>query len=90
MAKMSTHHEDVEFRTLDGLTIRGWLYPAASRGPAIVITPGVSSILGDFESTAEPASSRILSRYQRPIFILRFGRRIPPKRRVRSRGSSIA
>lgn len=39
---MATHHEDVEFRTLDGLTIRGWLYPAKSRGPAIVITPGVS------------------------------------------------
>jgi hypothetical protein len=39
--KMSSH-EDVEFKTLDGLTIRGWLYPASVRGPAIVITPGVS------------------------------------------------
>ena len=38
---MSTYHEDVEFKTLDGLMIRGWLYPAKSRGPAIVITPGV-------------------------------------------------
>ena len=36
------HHEDVEFKTLDGLTLRGWLYPVSGRGPAIVITPGVS------------------------------------------------
>jgi hypothetical protein len=35
-------HEDVEFKTLDGLTLRGWLYPASKRGPGIVITPGVS------------------------------------------------
>jgi hypothetical protein len=33
--------EDVEFRTLDGLTIRGWLYPATKRGAAIIATPGV-------------------------------------------------
>ncbi|PYH99746.1 alpha/beta-hydrolase [Aspergillus ellipticus CBS 707.79] len=30
----------VEFRTLDGLTLRGLLYPAETRGPAIIITPG--------------------------------------------------
>jgi hypothetical protein len=35
-------HEDVEFKTLDGLTLRGWLYPASKRGPGIIITPGVS------------------------------------------------
>lgn len=35
-------HEDVEFKTLDGLALRGWLYPASQRGPGIVITPGVS------------------------------------------------
>ena len=55
---MSTHHEDVEFQTLDGLTIRGWLYPAASRGPAIIITPGVSSILKYVRTLAEPAYFR--------------------------------
>ena len=36
---------DVEFKTIDGLTLRGDLYPAqgsAAKGPAIVITPGVS------------------------------------------------
>ena len=36
------HHDEVEFKTLDGLTLRGWLYPASKRGPGIVITPGVS------------------------------------------------
>ena len=39
---MAPHHEEVSFQTLDGLTIRGWLYPAKARGPAIIITPGVS------------------------------------------------
>lgn len=33
--------EDVSFPTLDGLTLRGWLYPAAQKGPAIIMTPGV-------------------------------------------------
>ncbi|KAI1811658.1 DltD N-terminal domain protein [Poronia punctata] len=34
--------EEVEFKTLDGLTLRGTLYPAAGSepGPAIVMTPG--------------------------------------------------
>lgn len=35
-------HEEVEFKTLDGLTLRGWLYPASKRGPGVIITPGVS------------------------------------------------
>lgn len=33
--------QEVEFKTLDGLTLRGWLYPAKSRGPGIIMTPGV-------------------------------------------------
>ncbi|KAI1158622.1 DltD N-terminal domain protein [Nemania serpens] len=32
--------EDVEFQTMDGLTLRGWLFPAEKRGPAIIMTPG--------------------------------------------------
>lgn len=32
---------DVEFKTLDGLTLRGRLYATAGRRPAVVITPGV-------------------------------------------------
>lgn len=38
------YHEDVEFKTIDGLTLRGWLYPAASKGPAVIMTPGVSKM----------------------------------------------
>lgn len=33
--------QNVEFTTLDGLTLRGWLFPAPERGPAIIMTPGV-------------------------------------------------
>ncbi|KAI8283964.1 hypothetical protein K4K60_002295 [Colletotrichum sp. SAR11_57] len=32
--------EDVEFRTIDGLVLRGWLYQATKRGAAIIATPG--------------------------------------------------
>lgn len=37
-------HQDVEFKTIDGLTLRGWLYPSnvPGRGPAVILTPGVS------------------------------------------------
>ena len=37
-------HEEIEFKTIDGLTLRGWLYPAASKGPAVIMTPGVSQM----------------------------------------------
>jgi hypothetical protein len=33
--------EDIEFKTLAGVTLRGWLYPAAKRGPAIILSAGV-------------------------------------------------
>ncbi|KAK1964570.1 alpha/beta-hydrolase [Colletotrichum sublineola] len=36
--------EDVEFQTLDGVTLRGWLFPAARRGPAIIMTPGFNNV----------------------------------------------
>lgn len=39
---MTLPRQDVEFRTLDGLTLRAWLYPAEKRGPGIIMTPGVS------------------------------------------------
>lgn len=35
--------QQVEFQTVDGVTLRGSLYPAASKGPAVVMTPGVSA-----------------------------------------------
>lgn len=34
--------ERVEFKTLDGLVLRGFLYPADTKGPGVVMTPGVS------------------------------------------------
>lgn len=33
--------EDIEFKTLGGVTLRGWLYPAEKRGPAIILSAGV-------------------------------------------------
>ncbi|KAI9676000.1 MAG: hypothetical protein M1817_000743 [Caeruleum heppii] len=41
---MLTQREDIEFKTVDGLTLRGWLYPASSKGPGIVITPGFNCV----------------------------------------------
>ncbi|KAL3425914.1 DltD domain-containing protein [Phlyctema vagabunda] len=38
------HHENVEFKTLDGLTLRGWLYPTDKKGPGIVMTPGFNCV----------------------------------------------
>ncbi|KAF7166599.1 hypothetical protein CNMCM5623_000194 [Aspergillus felis] len=37
------NREDVEFRTFDGLTLRGWLYPGTIRGPAIVMNQGFNT-----------------------------------------------
>lgn len=31
---------DIEFPTLDGITLRGWLYPATKRGPGMILSPG--------------------------------------------------
>jgi hypothetical protein len=33
--------EEVEFKTLDQLTLRARLYPASKRGPALIMNPGV-------------------------------------------------
>ena len=36
--------EEVEFKSIDGLTLRGTLYPAArdTPGPGVILAPGVS------------------------------------------------
>lgn len=41
---MAIVREDVSFKTLDGLLIKGWLFPAAKRGPGVIMTPGVCVI----------------------------------------------
>lgn len=33
--------EDVEFKTFDGLTLRGWLYVGPKGGPAIIVNGAV-------------------------------------------------
>lgn len=35
-------HQDVEFKTLDGITLRGIIYHATDKGAAVVLCPGVS------------------------------------------------
>lgn len=45
---MATVREDISFKTLDGLLIRGWLFPAAKRGPGVIMTPGFNCIKEDF------------------------------------------
>ncbi|KAF2647847.1 peptidase S15 [Lophiostoma macrostomum CBS 122681] len=32
--------EDIEFKTKDGVILRGWLYPAQKRGPGIILSAG--------------------------------------------------
>ncbi|RDL42231.1 Uncharacterized protein BP5553_02210 [Venustampulla echinocandica] len=36
--------QEVQFRTVDGLTLHGNLYPAEERGPAVVLTPGFACV----------------------------------------------
>ncbi|GAW20130.1 hypothetical protein ANO14919_096260 [Xylariales sp. No.14919] len=44
---MAIEKREVEFRTIDGLTLRGDLYPApasVAKGPAVIITPGFNCV----------------------------------------------
>lgn len=36
-------YQNVQFKTLDGIYLRGRLYAAAQRGPAVILCPGVRS-----------------------------------------------
>jgi hypothetical protein len=40
---MTKSYEDVAFKTLDGIRLRGYLYAASRKGPAVILTPGVSA-----------------------------------------------
>jgi hypothetical protein len=42
MASLHTQILSVSFKTLDGILLRGCLYPAEKYGPAVIMTPGVS------------------------------------------------
>jgi hypothetical protein len=41
--EMTASHRDVEFKTLDGLTLKAWFYPAAAKGPCIIMSHGVNN-----------------------------------------------
>lgn len=43
---MTTEQErkDVEFKTFDGLTLRGWLFVGPKDGPAVIINGAVSHL----------------------------------------------
>lgn len=34
--------ENAEFKTIDGVILKGLIYPASRRGPGVILTPGVS------------------------------------------------
>ncbi|KAG4435906.1 hypothetical protein IFR05_008600 [Cadophora sp. M221] len=36
--------QEVSFKSLDGLNLHGHLYPAATKGPAIILTPGFACV----------------------------------------------
>ena len=56
------HREDCEFQTLDGLMLRGWLFPAAQRGPAVILTPGVSSCRAGLDSSTDLVTVQLRQR----------------------------
>ncbi|GKT64372.1 N-terminal alpha/beta hydrolase domain protein [Colletotrichum tofieldiae] len=39
-----TRQQDVEFKTVDGVTLRGRIFPAADRGPGVVMCPGFNGV----------------------------------------------
>lgn len=41
--------ENVRFKTIDGIYLRGRLYAAARRGPAIIMMPGVRESSGTLD-----------------------------------------
>ncbi|KAK6220536.1 hypothetical protein LQW54_001981 [Pestalotiopsis sp. IQ-011] len=61
----NAHCEEVGFRTLDGLTLRGTIYPARSYGPGIVMTPGTSAdFLSKFNLTRGTLLPKVAEYFQ--------------------------
>ncbi|KAM3496763.1 hypothetical protein MY10362_009866 [Beauveria mimosiformis] len=50
--------QNVEFQTIDGLKIRGWLFPAQVHGPAVIITPGFNCVKEMFVSQVAESFQR--------------------------------
>ncbi|KAL2816618.1 Alpha/Beta hydrolase protein [Aspergillus cavernicola] len=45
---MAKSYQNVHFKSLDGISLRGRLYPAAQRGPAVILSPGYNVVLENF------------------------------------------
>ncbi|KAK2754284.1 hypothetical protein FQN54_007164 [Arachnomyces sp. PD_36] len=42
MAQEKHNKSDVEFKAMDGIKLRAWLYPSSDKGPGIIMTPGLN------------------------------------------------
>ncbi|KAH8657764.1 Alpha/Beta hydrolase protein [Xylariales sp. PMI_506] len=60
-----SNRQDIEFKTLDGVTLRGWLWPAKQRGPAIILTTGLNwpkdALLPDVAAEFQRAGFTVLA-----------------------------
>ncbi|KAL6808581.1 Alpha/Beta hydrolase protein [Trichoderma camerunense] len=46
---MSLNRKDVAFPTVDGITLKGWFFPASDRnGPCVIMTPGLTALKEHF------------------------------------------
>ncbi|KIA75611.1 hypothetical protein HK57_00599 [Aspergillus ustus] len=45
---MAESYENVQFKTLDGTILRGRLYRAAQKGPAVILSPGYNATISNF------------------------------------------
>ncbi|RFU30920.1 hypothetical protein B7463_g5401, partial [Scytalidium lignicola] len=46
---MYTDRRDVTFLTTDGITLKGWFFPAGlEKGPCVIMTPGLTALKGHF------------------------------------------
>lgn len=49
--------ENAEFKTIDGITLKGLIYAAGARGPGVILAPGVSQL----HSQDYPVPERLIS-----------------------------
>jgi hypothetical protein len=75
---MAEQYEKVQFKTLDGIFLRGRLYPAAQRGPAVILSPGVRIL-------PHPITMPMPPHYQLShCTVQRNPNQLPPRRRNRA------
>ena len=58
---MTENRKDVEFKTIDGLTLRGWLFSGPKGGPAVIVNGAVRlpSIHTHFYETLETNETNV-------------------------------